>query len=116
MNHGSLIANGTRVLLISHGDHYLMVTSDVFSNATTTETDVEDRPIKNTQKSGAKSGAVSSRKEQNQAETGALGADSGALENDSLNEKTQVNPGNLLVVRGGLEPPTHGFSVRCSTN
>ena len=23
---------------------------------------------------------------------------------------------NLLVARGGIEPPTHGFSVRCSTN
>jgi len=23
--------------------------------------------------------------------------------------------GSTLVVLGGLEPPTHGFSVRCST-
>jgi hypothetical protein len=23
---------------------------------------------------------------------------------------------SLLVPRGGIEPPTHGFSVRCSTN
>ena len=22
----------------------------------------------------------------------------------------------MLVARGGIEPPTHGFSVRCSTN
>ena len=22
----------------------------------------------------------------------------------------------MLVPRGGIEPPTHGFSVRCSTN
>ena len=71
-----------------------MVTSDVFGNATTTETDVVDRPIKNAQKSGA---LVF-----NQA--------------DPPNEETQVNPGNSSVVRGGLEPPTHGFSVRCSTN
>ena len=89
-----------------------MVTSDVFGNATTTETDVEDRPIKNAQKSGAER----SRNEKNQAETGAK---SGALvfnQADPLNEQTQVNPGISLVVRGGLEPPTHGFSVRCSTN
>ena len=24
--------------------------------------------------------------------------------------------GLYLVARGGIEPPTHGFSVRCSTN
>jgi hypothetical protein len=23
---------------------------------------------------------------------------------------------NNLVAKGGIEPPTHGFSVRCSTN
>jgi hypothetical protein len=25
-------------------------------------------------------------------------------------------PGKVMVPRGGIEPPTHGFSVRCSTN
>lgn len=89
-----------------------MVTSDVFGNATTTETDVEDRPIKNAQKSGAKSGAERSRNEKNQAKSGALVFNQA----DPLNEQAQVNPGISLVVRGGLEPPTHGFSVRCSTN
>lgn len=29
-------------------------------------------------------------------------------------KKALVKPG--LVVMSGLEPPTHGFSVRCSTN
>jgi hypothetical protein len=24
--------------------------------------------------------------------------------------------GDYVVARGGIEPPTHGFSVRCSTN
>jgi len=97
-------------------DHYLMVTSDVFGNATTTETDVEDRPIKNAPKSGAKSGAVCSRTEPNQAETGAKSGARVFNQADSLNAKTLEKPGNLAVVRGGLEPPTHGFSVRCSTN
>ena len=32
------------------------------------------------------------------------------------NEKTQVYPGFSLVVRAGLEPATHGFSVRQRTN
>ena len=27
-----------------------------------------------------------------------------------------ANPLVLLVARGGIEPPTHGFSVRCSTD
>ena len=26
------------------------------------------------------------------------------------------NIGFYVVARGGIEPPTHGFSVRCSTN
>jgi hypothetical protein len=32
-----------------------------------------------------------------------------------LDRKSAVN-NNFAVVRGGIEPPTHGFSVRCSTN
>ena len=67
-------------------------------------------------KSGAFSGEVPSRNEQNQPETGALSGVLGHDKADPLNKETQVNPGNSLVVRGGLEPPTHGFSVRCSTN
>lgn len=36
----------------------------------------------------------------------------------ALNEKTHVQRGFYFVevVWGGIEPPTHGFSVRCSTN
>jgi len=34
----------------------------------------------------------------------------------AINEKTLDKPGFSSVVRAGLEPATHGFSVRCSTN
>ena len=93
-----------------------MITSDAFQNATEKKTDIQDRPSRAAMKSGAESGAVNGGKRRKPTE---LGAESGAVENDipeSLNEKTQENPGNSLVVRAGLEPATHGFSVRCSTN
>ena len=56
--------------------------------------------------------AESTRIDQKRSEKG---VDSGVVKNandESLNEKTQVNPGNSLVVRAGIEPATHGFSVR----
>jgi hypothetical protein len=31
-----------------------------------------------------------------------------------IRRRTQVL--DLMVARGGIEPPTRGFSVRCSTN
>ncbi len=97
-------------------DHYLMITSDAFAKATETKTEVSDRPKAKPSKSGAESGAVLARNERKQSESE---ADSGADVSpnlDPLNEKTQGNLGNSLVVRAGLEPATHGFSVRCSTN
>lgn len=36
------------------------------------------------------------------------------LQEIKVKKKAPVLPG--LVVMSGLEPPTHGFSVRCSTN
>ena len=33
----------------------------------------------------------------------------------SENEKTPANSGVAAVVRAGIEPATHGFSVHCST-
>ena len=39
---------------------------------------------------------------------------------DSANVRSTFNVGNIwewkTVDRGGIEPPTHGFSVRCSTD
>ncbi|MFY7752597.1 MAG: tyrosine-type recombinase/integrase, partial [Exiguobacterium acetylicum] len=93
-------------------DHYLMVTSDVFGKATSTKADIEDRPIKPIPKSGADSGAASSGIDRKGSESGALRKKSGALETDPLNEKTLDKPGFSSVVRAGLEPATHGFSVR----
>jgi len=45
--------------------------------------------------------------------------DVGKTENSDIELKTGIlseNQGVLVMGRGGLEPPTHGFSVRCSTN
>ena len=97
-------------------DHYLMITSDAFQNATEKKTDIQDRPTQPLKDGsiigGAESGAVNCGERRKPTELG-------AVENEnpeSLNEKTQGNLGNSLVVRAGLEPATHGFSVRCSTN
>ena len=39
------------------------------------------------------------------------------LEIDSMNPHSpSENEGSRGVARGGIEPPTHGFSVHCSTN
>jgi hypothetical protein len=35
--------------------------------------------------------------------------------NSGIQRNTQVEL-NKMVPRGGLEPPTHGFSIHCSTN
>ena len=48
------------------------------------------------------------RGEHNHREYGKLGTDSHRL--------TAVGMGEKEMGRGGFEPPTHGFSVRCSTN
>jgi integrase len=84
-------------------DHYLMVTSEHFSKATTVG-----------EKSAEKS-AVTDRNEGKRREKSAQSSAVETTSDESLNEKTQVNPGNSLVVRAGIEPATHGFSVRCST-
>ena len=90
----------------------LMITRDGFAKATETKIEVSDR----SQPRPPKSGAVTARNGRKQSESGAeSGADASATVTP-LNEKTQVDPGNSLVVRAGLEPATHGFSVRCSTN
>ena len=44
-----------------------------------------------------------------------------ALQTNMLEEQwpepwNNVNEGSKMVPRGGIEPPTRGFSVRCSTN
>ena len=40
--------------------------------------------------------------------------DSGVLDSESRQLST-VGMGETAMGRGGIEPPTHGFSVRCST-
>ena len=93
-----------------------MITSDAFQNATEKKTDIQNRPSRPPAVGTIKTGAVNGGKRQKSTE---MGAESGAVENEnthSLNEETQAKPGNSLVVRAGLEPATHGFSVRCSTN
>ena len=97
-------------------DHYLMITSDAFAKATSIKTcNNEDRQI-NDRQPDVKAEAVQSGKEQNCRENNDSENRSISEFGESQNEKTQEKPGNSLVVRGGLEPPTHGFSVRCSTN
>jgi hypothetical protein len=35
---------------------------------------------------------------------------------DTRNDRGRSEPVDLMVARGGIEPPTRGFSIRCSTN
>ena len=96
-----------------------MITSDAFAKATETKTDIVDRPKTRSSKSGAESGAVSSR-------NGSQAPETSPLYKKVIETANEASPGdfqgllenatNCEVVRGGLEPPTHGFSVRCSTN
>jgi integrase len=85
-------------------DHYLMVTSDHFNKATS-----------NLANESAEKSAVGTRNDQKRSEKSAQSSAVETTSEGSLNEKTQGNPGNSLVVRAGIEPATHGFSVRCST-
>ncbi len=97
-----------------------MVTSEAFQNATTTAANTNDRPLPppsiEPNQSAVNSAAVGTGNAQKDAETDV--SDNA----DFLNAETQKalflleKQGFLLVAGGGLEPPTHGFSVRCSTN
>jgi hypothetical protein len=85
-------------------EHYTMSTDDLFDRASD--------PIP---KSAAESAAVSSR-------NGPKSDASEKTEDSSENPETKKDAGiralseENAVVGGGLEPPTHGFSVHCSTN
>ena len=95
-------------------DHYLMVTSEDFAKATR-----HSEVSKTVEKSGADSGAVSDREgAQEPAQRG-----KGSKPKKPKNAKS---PGDFQGLRdftsqcqappGGLEPPTHGLTVRCSAN
>ena len=72
--------------------------------------------------SGAQSGAVGAQKAAQQAPAGNCTLLQVGSRNDTIPEETAVFPGDCKIVnvcsmdRGGIEPPTHGFSVHCSTN
>ena len=82
-------------------DHYLMVTAEVFKRATQMR---------------ANSRAECSGSKRNEAAT--LGNAIGAVLAEVPTEvrENAVFPSETLVVRGGIEPPTHGFSIHCSTD
>ena len=95
-------------------DHYLMVISADFEKATGQKV-----LPKGVEKSGAFSGAVSDR--EGSQERAQLGKAS-----KTVRPKKAKSPGNFqgsrvcatscLAPPGGLEPPTHGLTVRCSAN
>ena len=82
-------------------EHYTMLTDDVIDRATGLN-----------QKSASKSASLCSGIGRNVAES------RNQIENVS-GQQSPENTGNAVfkeVVRGGIEPPTHGFSIHCSTN
>ena len=100
-------------------DHYLMITSDAFAKATETKTEIVDRPKTRSSKSGAESGAVQSRNDSQEVEKGSSPI-------GSVDSENEASPGDFQGLQvfatkcgappGGLEPPTHGLTVRCSAN
>ena len=95
-------------------DHYLMVTSEDFAKATRLS-----ESAKPSDKSGAFSGAVSDRE-------GVQEPAQRRREPRKIKRRKAKSPGNFqgsrvcatscLAPPGGLEPPTHGLTVRCSAN
>ena len=78
-------------------EHYTMLTDDIVERVT---------------QRAAESAALGSDIEPNQAQATKRPV-------DQAQKKTSANTGFTEVsevVRGGFEPPTHGFSVHCSTN
>ncbi len=100
-------------------DHYLMVTSDTFARATETTTDTSQRLKTQSTKSGAESGAAQSRNDSQEVEKGVSAKSSVESENDASPgdfQGLQVFASECGAPPGGLEPPTHGLTVRCSAN
>ena len=82
-------------------DHYLMVTSEAFKSATTTKTESESPYAPSYAELG-----------------GTTEKSSKATSKPSTTKDTfhSGKPEKTVVARAGIEPATHGFSIRCSTN
>jgi hypothetical protein len=80
----------------------MMVTNETFKSATTTASPLDDSPY-----------APSYAELDGTAE---IGRKSGAREGDGESEVDPRKSKKTAVARAGIEPATHGFSVRCSTN
>ena len=99
---------------LGHGDnvgddHYTILTEDLFDRVTGRTDAVGFRRA-------AESAAVSPGKALQRSEMPSDDADNRARKNSGDQRENADGSEFLLVVRGGIEPPTHGFSVHCSTN
>ena len=86
-------------------DHYLMVSDEMFQLATKTRTPLSP--------SGVRHGV------QSEPIQGNPGASMGVAADEAQNAKSLGNQGfhaEFEVARDGIEPPTRGFSILCSTN
>ncbi len=98
-------------------DHYTMMTDDML-NAVSHPV---ENPLRTTVpaaelKSGAKSGAERGRNGVKCSANRNLPFEDGDEKSHVSPDETRENVADYEVVGGGLEPPTHGFSVHCSTN
>ncbi len=85
--------------------HYTILGDSVFDLVTNVSTDVSTVSVKSAV-AGSGIGYKSECTDANQT-----------VENSrDFNEKTRISAGSEGVVRAGIEPATHGFSVHCSTN
>ena len=80
-------------------EHYTMLTDDMYELVT-----------------NPKSAAQGSGKWQNGSEANEPMPERQEKKAAVSTDKTRGNAADNEVVRGGFEPPTHGFSVHCSTN
>ena len=93
--------------------HYLQVTDELFERVT------GNNPVTCKQNGAAESAAVKPGIASHGEENGEMCQLAATIQDTKTPGDCRVFPSDAIaceVVRGGVEPPTHGFSVRCSTN
>ncbi len=93
-------------------DHYLMITTETWERAAGLSSSPDGQPMHRLGERAAKSAAVGSRTNSHSVATIAHGAP----DTDTQTLRGKGFGPEMRLGRGGLEPPTHGFSVRCSTS
>jgi integrase len=92
--------------------HYMVLSETIFKAATA----AVECPVTEPEKSGAKSGAAGGRNGAKWAESDSAADVSPECGNAEIPCETACLSANIKVVRAGIEPATHGFSVPLSSS